>query len=91
MKISKMKPYKVYYLACVTLVSLILTFQVACCVRVIIRGDFTAIFINVVCAFITTLCLISIIRTYKYVKQEEERIKKEQEERIKKEQENESR
>ena len=91
MKISKMKSYKKYYLACVTLVSLILTFQVACCVRVIVRGDLTAIFINVVCAFITTLCLISIIRTYKYVKQEEERIKKEQEERIKKEQENESR
>ena len=91
MKISKMKSYKVYYLACVTLVSFILVFQVACCVRVIIRGDFTAIFINVVCAFISTLCLISIIRTYKYVKQEEERIKKEQEERMKKEQENESR
>ena len=91
MKISKMKSYKAYYLACVTLVSLILTLQVACCVRVIIRGDLTAIFINVVCAFISTLCLISIIRTYKYVKQEEERIKKQEEERIKKEQENESR
>lgn len=91
MKISKMKPYKAYYLACVTLISFILTFQVAWYVRVIIRGDFTAIFINVVCAVISTLCLISIIRTYKYVKQEEERIKKEQEERIKKEQENESR
>ena len=91
MKISKMKPYKAHYLACVTLVSLILVFQVACCVRVIIRGDLTAIFINVVCAFISTLCLISIIRTYKYVKQEEERIKKQEEERIKKEQEDESR
>ena len=91
MKISKMKSYKAYYLACVTLVSLILTIQGAWCVRVIIRGDLTAIFINVVCAFISTLCLISIIRTYKYVKQEEERIKKEQEERIKKEQEDESR
>ena len=79
MKISKMKSYKAYYLACVTLVSLILAIQLAFCVIVIIRGDLTAIFINVVCAFITTLCLISIIRTYKYVKQEEERIKKEQE------------
>ena len=77
-----MKPYKVYYLACVTLVSLILVLQVVCFVGVIIRGDLTAIFINVVCAFITTLCLISIIRTYKYVKQEEERIKKEQTERL---------
>ena len=82
MKISKMKPYKVYYLACVTLVSLILAFQVVCFVRAIIIGYLTAIFINVVCAFITTLCLISIIRTYKYVKQEEERIKKEQTERL---------
>ena len=91
MKISKMKSYKAYYLACVTLVSFIIIFQVVCCVRVIIRGDLTAIFINVVCAFISTLCLISIIRTYKYVKQEEERMKKEQEERMKKEQENESR
>ena len=91
MKISKMKSYKAYYLACVTLVSLILAIQLAFCVIVIIRGELTAIFINVVCAFISMLCLISIIRTYKYVKQEEERIKKEQEERIKKEQENESR
>jgi len=69
MKMSKMRAH---CLACVIFVASILVLQVAWCIRVIIGGNVTVIVLNVICVFVTTLSLISIIRTYKSVKRREE-------------------
>lgn len=69
MKMSKMKAS---VLACVIFVASILAIQFALCIYVIIGGNVGLIILNVFCVFVTTLSLISIIRTYKSIKRREE-------------------